>query len=128
MVDHLNDIPQSLVRPAAGAILVIVSASDNGPLNAVLAGILGGAVAGGVHIAKASARPALTVTTGGLGNPLVSLVEDAIAGTVAILALFAPLATLATLPVLLLMLLVGVRLVRRRSRLSTPTGFPALRR
>ena len=44
-----------------------------------------------VHSAQATARVAATATTGGLANPVVSLVEDAAAFGGSILALAAPL-------------------------------------
>jgi Flp pilus assembly protein TadB len=45
--------------------------------------------AGGVHAAKATARPVVNVTTAGIGAPLVSTAEDtgAVAMTVAAIAL-----------------------------------------
>ena len=63
-VNHANDLIQTFVRPAAGAILFAASAkvlTDVHPVLSMVAGIL---VAGGVHAAKAVAvRPAVTATT-----------------------------------------------------------------
>jgi membrane protein implicated in regulation of membrane protease activity len=52
--------------------------------------ILGVLSAGSVHIVKAGARPLITATTGGIGNPLVSFVEDIIAAVSTVLALVVP--------------------------------------
>src|SRR5690349_21520056 len=51
-VDHVNDIINTVVRPAAGSVLFL-SSDGAGTINPVLAGILGLIVAGGVHVTKA---------------------------------------------------------------------------
>src|SRR5437773_3079961 len=60
-VNHLNDLIQTLVRPAAGAIAFAASAhvvTNVHPVLALAAGLL---VAGTVHLAKAGVlRPAVT--------------------------------------------------------------------
>jgi cbb3-type cytochrome oxidase subunit 3 len=53
-----------------------------------MAGLL---VAGGVHATKAVARPAINVSTAGIGGPVVSVVEDAVAFVTSVLAVLAPL-------------------------------------
>lgn len=112
-VDHANDLIQSAVRPAAGAALMMASTSDSS-LNPVAALLLGLVTAGSVHAAKAVTRPAVTVTTGGLGNPLVSTVEDMVAAGTAVLAIAAPGVVLVVLALFIVFLLWGVRLARRR--------------
>ncbi len=47
-------------------------------------------IAGGVHTAKAVARPAVTAGTLGVGNPVVSLAEDAVSGVTTVVAIVAP--------------------------------------
>ncbi|HSV91562.1 MAG TPA: DUF4126 domain-containing protein [Desulfobacterales bacterium] len=89
-VDSVNDAVQTAVRPAAGGLLTVAAAGGEGALHPaawVVAGVL---VAGSVHAAKATARPAITASTGGLGTPVVSLVEDLIAFATTIVALVAP--------------------------------------
>ncbi len=85
-----------------------------GGLNPTIALILGLLTAGSVHAVKATARPVFTVTTAGLANPLVSILEDLVAAAVTVLALVAP--VLAAL-VFLVLLVVAIRVVaswRRR--------------
>jgi ribose transport system substrate-binding protein len=53
-----------------------------GGLDPTVGFILGVASAGAVHAVKATGRPLVTVFTGGLGNMVVSLVEDLIAAKV----------------------------------------------
>ncbi len=90
-VNHINDIIQSFVRPAAGAVVFAASAqviSEIHPVVAIIAGLL---VAGGVHAVKALAvRPAVTATTGGAANPIVSAGEDILATVLSVLAVVVP--------------------------------------
>jgi hypothetical protein len=113
-VDHLNDVINTVVRPAAGGVLFL-SSSGAGTLSPALAALLGILTAGGVHVTKATARPIVTVTTGGLGNPIVSIVEDILSLTAALLAIFAPL----LVGFFLIALVLGVVLLRRRWRART---------
>jgi hypothetical protein len=91
-VNHINDLIQTFVRPVAGAIVFAASAhvlTDVHPVISLAAGLL---VAGGVHAAKSLAiRPAVTATTGGIGNTPVSMLEDLIATALSILSIVIPL-------------------------------------
>lgn len=110
-IDTINDIIQTFVRPAAGAVLFAANAnivSDIHPLLALAAGLL---IAGGVHTVKGVARPVVTATTAGTGNWLVSLLEDIVAFFTSILAIFLP--VLGAI-LLALLLFFGLRLYLRR--------------
>lgn len=97
-VNHLNDAIQTFVRPTAGAILFAASTSVIGEIHPVVAFILGLLVAGGVHVAKSAVvRPAVTATTGGVGNPVVSVIEDVLAAVVSIMAVVLPMVLAALL-------------------------------
>ena len=90
-VNHVNDIIQTIIRPVAGAIVFAASAkviTDIHPVLALAAGVL---VAGGVHAVKAVAvRPAVTATTGGVGNVPVSMAEDLLATILSIISVVIP--------------------------------------
>lgn len=90
-VNHINDLIQTIIRPAAGAIAFAASANvvtNVSPVLSLAAGLL---VAGTVHVAKAGAiRPAVTATTGGLGNIPVSIAEDVASTVVSLLAIIVP--------------------------------------
>jgi hypothetical protein len=88
--DTVNDIIQTFIRPTAGAILFAASANVVTDLSTVLSLILGLLVAGGVHATKTTVRPMVTATTGGIGNPVVSTVEDIVSTTLALLAVVLP--------------------------------------
>jgi hypothetical protein len=90
-VNHVNDVIQTFVRPAAGAILFAASAqviSDVHPIFAMALGIL---VAGSVHAVKSVAiRPVVTATTGGVANTPVSVTEDIISTVLSIISIVIP--------------------------------------
>jgi hypothetical protein len=87
--DSLNDFIQTFIRPAAGAILFAASTSVI-HLNPIIAFILGLVLAFGVHATKATARPVVTATTGGLGNAFVSVGEDLVSAGMTLVALVVP--------------------------------------
>ncbi|HKZ43439.1 MAG TPA: DUF4126 domain-containing protein [Anaerolineales bacterium] len=90
-VNHINDAIQTLVRPAAGAIVFAASAQVITDIHPVLALGCGLLVAGSVHIVKSVAiRPAVTATTGGTANVPVSIAEDVIAIGTSILSIIIP--------------------------------------
>ncbi len=87
--DTINDIFQTFIRPAAGAILFAAS-TETIHLNPVIAVVIGLILAFSVHAAKATARPVVTATTAGIGNPVVSMAEDVVSMVVALLSVVAP--------------------------------------
>ncbi len=102
-VDTVNDLIQTIGRPVAGAILFASSSGVVGDLHPVLAIVAGLLLAGTVHAAKSVARPAVTATTAGTGNWLVSIIEDILALIGAILSILIPiLVMLATIFLLML--------------------------
>lgn len=112
-VDTINDVIQTFVRPAAGAVLFAANANivnDVHPVLALGAGLL---IAGGVHAVKGVARPVVTATTAGTGNWLVSLLEDIVAFFTSILAIFLPIFGVILFAVLLFY---AFRLYQRRKR------------
>lgn len=89
-VDTINDVIQTLVRPAAGAILFASEAHVITDIQPALALILGLLVAFSVHATKATARVTVSAATIGTGNWLVSIIEDIISFVVSLLAIVAP--------------------------------------
>ena len=113
LVDHINDLINSIIRPAAGAVLVMASTDMVDFMNPILAMILGLLVAGSVHTVKAALRPTITVTTGGVGNPIVSAAEDGAAIGLSLVALLAPVIVFLILAAQVMLFL---QLMRRRRR------------
>ena len=127
-VDHVSDFVHSAVRPAAGAAAFMAVAGQEEDFQVVIGFLLGLAIAGGIHWMKASARPEITVTTRGIGNPIVSLLEDALAVIFAIIAVFLPWGIIAVVPLGLLLLFRTYRRMRsgqsRMMSLFNPTAAP----
>lgn len=110
-VDTINDVIQTVVRPAAGAILFAASGNVIYDMHPVLALICGILVAGTVHAAKSTARPLVTATTAGTANPVVSAIEDVLSALVSLLSILVPI-------VALILIAVGIYLIlRARSRI-----------
>jgi hypothetical protein len=123
VVDHVNDVVQTVVRPTAGGLAFgagsesrTVTVSDPGSFFAshqwvpVVAGIL---IAFCVHGVKATARPVVNISTAGFGAPIVSTIEDFGSVAMSLLALLLPVLVLVGL---LLMVWFAVWVVRRRRR------------
>jgi len=111
-VDTVNDVVQTVIRPTAGAILFAASGNVISDMSPVLAMICGLLVAGAVHSVKASVRPAITATTAGIGNPVISVLEDVVSGLTALTAVLLP--ALAALFVVIMAGLITWFLIRRR--------------
>jgi len=110
-VDSLNDVVQTVIRPAAGAVLFASNANLVSEMHPALALACGLLIAGGVHAVKATARPVVTATTAGLLNPVISFLEDIVSVVAAVLAIMVP-----ALLVLLTLLFIGFILWRRCRR------------
>ena len=100
-VDHALNAIGYVTRPLAGAVAAgsVFWAVD--PTAAAIAGVIVGAPAAlAFNAAQTGARVGSTATTGGLANPLVSFVEDALALATVLVAFLAPILVPALLVVL----------------------------
>ncbi|TDB78997.1 DUF4126 domain-containing protein [Micromonospora sp. KC721] len=110
VVDHVNDVIQTVVRPTAGGLAFgagasseTVTVSDPGGFFSshqwvpVVAGVV---IALGVHLLKSAARPVVNATTAGAGAPVASTAEDVSSVVMSLVAI--------VLPVLVLVFLVGL--------------------
>ncbi|ADY25398.1 hypothetical protein Deipr_0225 [Deinococcus proteolyticus MRP] len=88
-VDHVLHLVSGWVGAAAGAVL-FASQAGVADLSPTLATALGLLVAGGIQTGRAAVRPAATTLTAGVGNPVVSTVEDGLSLGLSVLALFVP--------------------------------------
>lgn len=99
-VDNLLDTIATPTAIVAGIVVTASTVSGMDPfLTWALAIIAGGGVAGSVQVVTAMTRGTSTVTTGGLGNPLVATVEMGGSMALSILAI--------ALPVLAVVLVLG---------------------
>ena len=90
-VDNLLDTVATPAAIVAGTVVTAAAVSEMTPLlKWALAVIAGGGAAATVQVATAFTRGASTVTTGGLGNPLVATMELGGAMTLSLLAIALP--------------------------------------
>jgi hypothetical protein len=129
-VNHVNDVIQTLVRPAAGAILFAASSNVIADIHPVLAMVCGLLVAGSVHVVKSAAiRPAVTAISaapsGGLAtfpaNILVSTLEDVVALVASLMAIIVP-AILALTLLIAVLTLASWLLNQQRARHRANSG------
>ena len=112
-IDHLNDILQSFVRPVAGAIAALAATSGVVAINPAVMVLLGVVLAGSVNLVKVTTRPAVTVGTAGVFNPIVSIGEDAIAVLASVVAIFLPFLVILFLAIYAVSSILLMRRVRR---------------
>jgi len=119
-VDHALDLIGTPLRPAVGALLaasVLGTVSD--PLTALVLGTAVGAPSALVpHAVKSAVRAASTTATAGIANPLLSLLEDALAIVTFVAAVLVPLLVIVALG---LTLFLAARWLRRR-RAAVPAA------
>lgn len=121
-LDSINDVVQSVLRPAAGGIVFGAGSSSqtvavDDPVsffseNTWVPIVTGIVIALIVHVVKASARVAANTVTGGVAAPVLSTAEDGASFLLAALAIIIPVLA----GVLLLALIIAVVLAFRRRR------------
>ncbi|WP_188963753.1 DUF4126 domain-containing protein [Deinococcus aquiradiocola] len=113
-VDHALHVFGGVVNAGAGALLFASQHGVAGHLDPALAAVLGLVVAGGVQATRTVLRPVSTGATAGLGNPVVSSVEDGSSLLLSVLAVFAPVVAVVLLVLLLVLAWRALASVRRR--------------
>ncbi|MBW6438956.1 DUF4126 domain-containing protein [Actinoplanes hulinensis] len=126
VVDHVNDVVQTFVRPTAGGLAFgagssseTVTVADPGAFFGshqwmpIAAGVM---IALCVHGVKSASRPVVNATTGGLGAPVASTAEDIGSVVMSVLAIVLPVLVLGVLGVLVWAAVWVVRRRRRRKR------------
>jgi hypothetical protein len=119
-VDHVLHAVGTVVHPAAGAALFVGPTGVETEIPTIVAVALGALTAGSIHAGRATLRPASTATTAGIGNPVVSAVEDVVSAVLTAFAFLLP--VLAFL--LVLAMAVALIVVARRLRRTLGAGRP----
>lgn len=120
-VDTVNDVIQTAVRPAAGAMLFAASTNVIADIHPVVALVCGLLVAGGVHAVKATSRPVITTMSGGIANPVVSATEDVVSAGTSIMAILLPLVTFVVFFLIVVTFYLWAR--DRKQRTNPPIGY-----
>ncbi|GIH29444.1 hypothetical protein Aph01nite_77540 [Acrocarpospora phusangensis] len=120
VVDHVNDIIQTAVRPAAGGVVFSATTAaaelDNSAWMAehpAVGWALGIVTALIVHVVKSGVRPVVNASTAGVGAPVVSTVEDAGSLGMSLIAIFLPVLVIVALAALGALGWLAVRRIRR---------------
>ena len=122
VVDHVNDVIQTVVRPTAGGLVFgaasssqTVTVKDPGTFFSshqwvpIAIGVLSALT---VHTMKATARPVINATTAGFGAPVASTAEDITSVIGSLVAIVLPVLVL----VFLLAMFLGFGLLLRRRK------------
>lgn len=119
VVDHALDALGTVLRPGAGALVAAAVWNQNDPTTAALLGLIFGApLALSLHAAKAGTRGVSTATTAGLGNPILSTIEDFAALLLGLVALLMPL----LIPLFLAAIALVIWKVWKRRRVGEQSG------
>lgn len=119
-LDTVNDVLQSIVRPASGGLVFSAGASSSTVAvadpeafvnsSAFWPFVFGILIALVPHVFKLVSRPIINLATAGLGASVMSTLEDVAAAVVTVLAVLLPLVALAAM---VLLAVLGVRWVKR---------------
>jgi hypothetical protein len=125
LVDHVNDIVQTVVRPTAGGLAFGAASSSETVTVSNPAQFFGShqwvPIASGmvisfiVHSMKATARPVINASTVGLGAPVASTAEDIFSVVMSFVAILFPL-LIVVFVIILIWLFVAMRRRRRRKK------------
>lgn len=111
--ETINDRLGIVYRPVAGALIMLATTADTG-LPAILAAIIGAALALGMHLLKVRYRRPLSGILGGIPTPVASAAEDFFVLIGAILALRVPIAGLILLALAALLMWWTGNVVQRK--------------
>lgn len=135
-LDSINDVVQSLLRPAAGGIAFgagtgaqTVAVDDPSSFfteNAWVPVVVGIGIALIVHVAKATMRVAANAVTGGLAAPVLSTAEDAASFSLAAAAIIVPVLAGLMLIALIVTVVLLLRRWRRRRQTARPSDAPVV--
>jgi hypothetical protein len=120
VIDHVLHAVGTVIAPISGAIVFGAQEnllSQSAPWAAAVAGMVLGE---SVHLARSGVRPAVTAGTGGVGNPVLSAIEDAVAFVLTVLAVVVP--VLAFVGLVVVVVLVWRRVLRWRRRRAEQVG------
>lgn len=117
-VDSAWDAVHTIIRPVGGAVLAVTTLGDANPTMQGLVALLGGSLAAGTHLTKASTRAAANTSPEPFSNWILSLSEDVFVIGLAAVALKYPIAAAVIVIAGVILMLVFaswiIRALRRR--------------
>ena len=115
-VDSAWDAVHTAIRPVGGALVAVASLGEMGdgvPMADVLMAVLGGSVAAGAHLTKASTRATVNTSPEPVSNWVLSISEDLFVVGLGTLAINYPVAAFAVASVLILLILCFLGVISR---------------
>jgi hypothetical protein len=115
-VDSAWDAMHTAIRPVGGALVAVASMGEMGDgvtMADVLMAVLGGSVAAGAHLTKASTRAAVNASPEPVSNWVLSISEDLFVVGLGTLAINYPVAAFAVASVLILLILCFLGVITR---------------
>ena len=115
-IDSVWDSVHTLIRPIGGALVAVATLGETSPSVEVLVGLLGGTIAAGSHLTKASTRVAANTSPEPFSNWALSLFDDLVVVGLGVLALKYPLVALAITIAVLVTIVLALGWIFRKLR------------
>jgi len=115
-VDSVWDSVHTFIRPIGGALVAVATLGETSPSIEILVGLLGGTIAAGSHLTKASTRVAANTSPEPFSNWALSLFEDIFVVGLGVLALKYPLIALGISIAVLVTIVLALRWIFRKLR------------
>ena len=117
-VDSIWDSVHTVIRPVGGAVIAVATLGEQSPAMQGAIALLGGMVAAGSHVTKASTRVAANASPEPFSNWFLSLAEDAFVIGLSLITLKFPLLALGVSVVIVLMIVLIARKIWKWLRSS----------
>ena len=108
-VDSLWDSVHTVIRPVGGALVAVATLGEQTPALEALVALLGGTIAAGSHLTKASTRVAANASPEPFSNWFLSLIEDLFVVGLGFVALKYPVAALVITVLILVTIAMMIR-------------------
>ena len=108
-IDSLWDSVHTVIRPVGGALVAVATLGQQTPTLEALVALLGGTIAAGSHLTKASTRVAANASPEPFSNWFLSLIEDLFVVGLGFVALKYPVAALVITVLILVTIAMMIR-------------------
>jgi uncharacterized protein DUF4126 len=115
-IDSLWDSIHTIIRPVGGAAVAIATLGDASPGFQTVIGIVGGTIAAGSHLTKASTRVAANASPEPFSNWILSFTEDLFVLGLGLVALKYPLAAFVITILIIVAIVLALRWIVRTLR------------
>jgi Domain of unknown function (DUF4126) len=125
-IDTIWDTIHTVIRPIGGAAIAIATLGESSPGFQTIIGLIGGTIAAGSHLTKASTRVAVNTSPEPFTNWIVSFVEDVFVIGLGLLALKYPIAALVISLLILVAIVFALRWTIKKLRGIMTRSNPAM--